>query len=368
MNTPIPVSSHSPSVSYAQISELQNSAKTMGNTPKDLQQAAEHFESVFIDMWLKAAREANQVFANDNFLNTSAMTQHQEMLDHEMAVHMAKSGGIGLAPIIVRQLQGEAGRSEPTPNIAPTGVVKRQLAMLEGADEHMRSGQDNEQYSMAKQSLKPNTASSNEVDVTHNAVSAIPGTEKLQTISVANNTLLNTNEKLLGRRRVAFDSPKSFVEHLLPMVKRVVQPLGLPPLAVLGQAALETGWGKQIIASADNTLSHNLFGMKAPSHGVQLDDQSGKSASAIQVRSKEYISGEWINPIENFRAYPDWSASIEDYANTITQSSRYANAVKSQTDVGDYARALQASGYATDPNYADKIVRVVETITRILEP
>ncbi|MCR9261253.1 MAG: flagellar assembly peptidoglycan hydrolase FlgJ [Pseudomonadaceae bacterium] len=272
---------------YADYNKLPGSVKK--DDPAALQKAAEHFESLFIDMWLKSAREANQVFGKDNFMNSSEMTAHQEMLDHEMAAHLSQQGGIGLAPIIVAQLSGK-----PLP--------------------------------MNPQNTKP--------------------------IAAANLVAEQTDQALQAGRKPAFSTPEEFVRKLKPIVASALADSGLPVNAVLGQAALETGWGRAVIADPQGRLSHNLFGIK----------DHLKSEDSIAIHSKEFEHGRWVNKQDNFRAYPDWTASVKDYVATITQSPRYAHLVEKVDDALAYLSGLQDAGYATDPNYAEKIASLLPRV------
>jgi peptidoglycan hydrolase FlgJ len=272
---------------YADYNKLPGSVKK--DDPAALQKAAEHFESLFIDMWLKSAREANQVFGKDNFMNSSEMTAHQEMLDHEMAAHLSKQGGIGLAPIIVAQLSGK-----PTP--------------------------------MNPQDTRP---------IAGAAPAAVPSEKTVQ-----------------AGRKTAFSSPEEFVQKLKPIVASVLSGSGLPVDAVLGQAALETGWGRAVIADTQGQLSHNLFGIK----------DHAKGEDSVAIHSKEFEHGRWVNKQDNFRAYPDWAASVKDYVSTITQSPRYAHLLEKVDDALSYLSGLQDAGYATDPNYAEKIASLIPRV------
>ncbi|XOV81506.1 MAG: glucosaminidase domain-containing protein [bacterium] len=272
---------------YADYNKLPGTVKK--NDPAALQKAAEHFESLFIDMWLKSARHANQVFAEDNFMNSNEMTAHQEMLDHEMASHLSRQGGVGLAPVIVAQLSGQ-----PMP-------------------------------------LNPQSSTQ--------VAGAAPKTAQL-------------DQRVPPERTSAFSSPEEFVHKLKPVVERVLAGSQLPVEAVLGQAALETGWGQYIITDNKGKLSHNLFGIKDHAQGD----------NSVAVHSREFEHGRWVNKQDHFRAYPDWAASVKDYMDTITQSPRYAHLVEIAKDAMGYLSGLQEAGYATDPDYAAKIAALIPRV------
>ncbi|MFW6093479.1 MAG: rod-binding protein [Pseudomonadota bacterium] len=95
-----------PGMAYNDITSLQR----IGNGEEGLRAAAEQFESMFIGMMLEGMRKANAVFAEGNPLSSPEVNMHQEMLDQQWAVHMAESGGMGLADVIVEQLGGVSHR------------------------------------------------------------------------------------------------------------------------------------------------------------------------------------------------------------------------------------------------------------------
>lgn len=274
-----------------------------GNDPEALQKAAEHFESLFIDMWLKSARKANEAMGAGDFLGGNEMQMRQEMHDNEMAIHMSRNGGIGLASVIVRQLSG--GVTAATGG-APPPVVNRP---------------------------------------------AVPDKIPPQLDESA------APVRPIAHRTSAFPDPESFVATLAPIVQRVAKAAGLPALAMLGQAALETGWGSAVMQSPEGELSHNLFGIKAKTSDVPQ----------VSVPTREFELGRWVERLDAFRAYADWEGSVADYVQLVRESPRYQPVRDAGEDSGSYAKALQASGYATDPNYASKIMDVAERIARMLQ-
>ena len=127
----------------------------------------------------------------------------------------------------------------------------------------------------------------------------------------------------------------------------------MPAHLILGQAALESGWGKREIKMADGSDSHNLFGIKAGK------DWNGKVA---QVTTTEYHNGVASKQVESFRAYDSYAESFHDYAKLLSDNPRYAG-VLGQSDAKVFAQGLQQAGYATDPHYADKLAGVIGSIS-----
>jgi flagellar protein FlgJ len=125
---------------------------------------------------------------------------------------------------------------------------------------------------------------------------------------------------------------------------------GIPARFLLGQAALESGWGKQEIRAADGSQSFNLFGIKAGRNW---------SGPKVQAMTTEYVDGVPRKTMQTFRSYASYAESFKDYASLLQGSRRYA-AVLNQTDSAGFARGLQRAGYATDPQYAEKLTRILE--------
>ncbi len=149
-------------------------------------------------------------------------------------------------------------------------------------------------------------------------------------------------------------SPKgldNFVKSHAPAAQRVARESGIPAHYMLGQAGHETGWGKSEIRGAGGANSFNLFGIKAG---------SGWKGKVAEITTTEYINGEPRKLKAKFRAYDSYEESFRDYARLISQSPRYTQAMQSRSSAHGYAAALQKAGYATDPQYANKLSRSIE--------
>ncbi|MBM0108309.1 flagellar assembly peptidoglycan hydrolase FlgJ [Steroidobacter sp. S1-65] len=148
-------------------------------------------------------------------------------------------------------------------------------------------------------------------------------------------------------------SKEDFVRMMWPHAQRAGSALGVDPSALVAQAALETGWGRAVPTHSSGSSSYNLFGIKA---GTSWE---GATAS---VPTLEFEDGVAVRKVERFRAYASPADSFNDYARLIGNNSRYENARGAGSDVASFASALQAGGYATDPNYAQKIVAVADEV------
>jgi len=146
------------------------------------------------------------------------------------------------------------------------------------------------------------------------------------------------------------NAQQGFVDRMLPFAMQASQASGVPPQLMLGQAALESGWGKREIRMADGSNSFNLFGIKA---------SGGWDGKVAEVMTTEYKNGIAHKQIEKFRAYASYTEAFQDYAGLIGNNPRYANVLRQGGDVAGMAQAMQNAGYATDPDYADKLARVM---------
>ncbi len=142
---------------------------------------------------------------------------------------------------------------------------------------------------------------------------------------------------------------RDFVNTLWPHAEAASQATGIPAQFMVAQAALESGWGKREIRRDDGSPSFNLFGIKAGRNW------SGPVAETVTT---EYVNGVAQKTVEKFRAYSSYAEGFRDYANLLVNNPRYA-AVLEQQDAAGFARGMQQAGYATDPMYADKLMRII---------
>jgi len=146
---------------------------------------------------------------------------------------------------------------------------------------------------------------------------------------------------------------QGFVQRMTPHALQASRETGVPAPLMLGQAALESGWGRREIKLPDGGNSYNLFGIKA------TGNWHGKVA---EVTTTEYQNGIAHKQVEKFRAYGSYAEAFNDYAHLLRDNPRYASVVREGQSAPAAAHALQRAGYATDPNYADKLVKVMNRI------
>lgn len=148
------------------------------------------------------------------------------------------------------------------------------------------------------------------------------------------------------------DAVRSFMDRHSASAQAAADATGIPARFLLAQAGLESGWGRREIRGADGAASNNLFGIKAGRNW---------NGPVVEAMTTEYVDGKAVKTVERFRAYDSPAASFRDYASLIANSPRYAQ-VRDRKDEVAFAYGLQRAGYATDPQYADKLLRVMDGI------
>lgn len=149
------------------------------------------------------------------------------------------------------------------------------------------------------------------------------------------------------------NAQQDFVNRMRPFAMQASQASGVPLQLMLGQAALESGWGKREIRMADGSNSFNLFGIRA---------NGGWNGKVAEVMTTEYRNGVACKQVERFRAYASYAEAFQDYANLIGNDPRYADVLQQGSDAAGMAQAIQKAGYATDPDYADKLASIMSKI------
>ena len=299
---------------------LKNSAKA--GTPAAMKEAATQFEAMFINMMMKSMRDAAPQEGMTDNQQTKTFTT---MLDQQTSQNLAKRG-VGLADVLVRQLSANQ---------------MGQQALAIGAD-----GMGGDAAAGAGR-LTPSL----------NNAAALYGNGAALGVGAAANAVSGTAASkapplpaTTETGRVQAPHVRAFQEKLHEHAHAAEQTTGVPAKFMLGQAALETGWGKRMIRNADGSNSNNLFGIKAGA------SWKGKVATAVTT---EYVNGKPQTKVEKFRAYDSPADSFRDYANMIAKNPRYEKVIGS-SDAATFAQGLQRAGYATDPNYAAKLTRLIK--------
>jgi flagellar protein FlgJ len=151
-------------------------------------------------------------------------------------------------------------------------------------------------------------------------------------------------------------SAAGFVQQHSEAAKAAEAATGIPAAFMIAQSAHETGWGKKEIIGRDGSNSNNLFGIKAGANWT---------GPTVDVMTTEFIGGRAQKVVQKFRAYASHAESFADYAQLMKNSPRYQNVVAAGADAKGFAQGLQRAGYATDPAYAEKLGRVINTTLRL---
>jgi flagellar protein FlgJ len=286
----IPPSARSLALDPRALDRLRTSA---GAAPeKALREAAKQFEVLFVNMLLKSMRDAAP---QDGPLDSDQTRMYTSMLDQQLAQSMA-SRGIGLADIMVRQLSRNAATVSAEKALGSTGAEA--------------------------------------------AGGAAPATDK---------PAAQETSGVAPRSSIASRS-RDFVNRFWPHALEASRETGLPAHFILGQAALESGWGARETRGPDGAPTFNLFNVKA--------GQAWRGASA-EAATTEYVGGAAQKVSAQFRSYGSYAEAFRDYAALLKNNSRYAGVLQSGNDPAQFARELQKAGYATDPDYAAKLTRVI---------
>jgi flagellar protein FlgJ len=305
------------------VNQLRFDAKQ--SSPEALKQAAQQFEAVFMNMLMKSMREAAP---QDGMFDSEQTRMYTSMLDQQLTQRMA-SRGIGLADVMVRQLSTAM-------NVPPVVEGEAQGLPLNAPQE----------------SAYPLRA-----DVPLRGVGPYASQEDSAPLRAETRveSYVPATASPAARSGEAPAHVESFVQRLLPHAQAASATTGIPARFMLGQAALETGWGKAEIRGADGSNSHNLFGIKAGG------SWKGKT---VDIVTTEYVNGKPQKQVEAFRAYDSYADSFRDYANLLRSNARYQSVIAQGRDAAGFAHGLQQAGYATDPAYAQKlmgVIRLVET-------
>lgn len=334
----------------ASLSKLKAKAGEDGDAA--LREVAQQFEQVFMNMMLKSMREANEAFAQDDPFNSSEVQFYQGMLDQQLTLELAGSKGLGLADIIVRQLGGS--------NLSPE-TLKQAMQLpteeVSSIDSRLGQGQTLNEVLMNIASRRVAGHSLNAVDqISERLGEQSAQREQTETGQVAPSAEVEAPVASTGvsASEAIFETPEQFVEQMLPLAEKAAQQLGIEPRVLVAQAALETGWGRSIIRDGQGNSSNNLFNIKAD--GRWKGDR-------MAVQTLEYRDGLPRPERAEFRAYDSLDQSLEDYVGFIRNNPRYESALKAADDPVAYLQALQHAGYATDPEYAEKIERIFSGTT-----
>lgn len=310
----------------SQLDQLRK--RGLSNDESALRAAAQQFEALFMNMLMKSMRQANKVFeTEDNPLSSRDVEFFQDMYDNQLTSELSSQGTLGLADLMVQQLSPTATSNHTPASMLPVNRVP-------GA---VHSTRHAEPDNAAVEFAKPQQP----VTVPYQAATAITGEA-----SNGRSDRLNLSQ---GEWRAS--NPMEFLEQLAPYAQQAAEQAGIAPESVLAQAALETGWGRYVVAHGDGS-SNNLFNIKAD-HRWQ--------GEAAQTRTTEYYDGKPQREQAFFRVYGSVAESFNDYVNFLQSNPRYQQALSVGQQPQQFVEALQQAGYATDPSYASKLQTIMNS-------
>jgi flagellar protein FlgJ len=278
-------------------------------SPATLHAVAEQVEALFLQMMLKSMRDASEA---QGVAESSERGMYEDMFDKQVALTLSQHQDLGFTRLLERQLGGGATRGGATrggataPGAAGTGAT-----------------------APAPTTMIPVGASPRTLAARYAA--SQPAGEAAPPSAA---------------------SASAFIQEILPSIRQAARTLGVHPLGLLAQAALETGWGQRMPRNADGTSSLNLFGVKAG------EEWSGARAVADTV---EFSGGIAQPKRSTFRAYGSIEESVGDFARLLASSPRYRAALQSGASAAGYVAGIAQTGYATDPGYANKLNQILNS-------
>jgi flagellar protein FlgJ len=330
----VPLVDSSQLAAAGNLSALKQAAGN-GN-PQALREAARQFESLFTSMMLKSMRQAS---FKDPIFGSDQADLYQEMYDDQVAAEMSKGKGLGLADMLVRQLRGGGiGGGSTSSASSASSAGKAPAGTGVGT-------------ATAGTTANTGTTASPAGGATANTASTASATASPTASATASTGTTATAACPTAAQQT------EFANALWPQAQQAAQQLGVSPVTLLAQAALETDWGRKVPQGAAGGTSNNLFGIKA---------SAGWSGSSVVSSTQEYSGGVASTVKAPFRSYDSMSQCFQDYVDLLKSSPRYAAALGTGGDTQAFGSALQQGGYATDPAYASKLTAVAGTLTRAL--
>ncbi|MDH3219688.1 MAG: flagellar assembly peptidoglycan hydrolase FlgJ [Gammaproteobacteria bacterium] len=289
------------------------------------QAVARQFEGLLVQQMLAAMRSASSI---DTGQQSSYLEFYQEMYDKQLAQTIAGQDRLGVAKMIMQQIpvRGDGATSTTIEPVLETPLIAS--PMVPGG---------------------ATTPAAPDVDKTGSFGPAVPiASGGALAYRVIDNDFAEINR--IEKADSRWQRPDLFVADIWPQARAYAQNLGVSAELLVAQAALETGWGRHMMKFDDGRSSYNLFGIKA---GPEWP------GSSLSRTSLEYRDGTLQNQVSRFRAYASPAQSLADYVDFIQSSPRYREALDAKGNDEAYIRAIHDAGYATDPQYADKVIGIL---------
>ncbi len=308
---------------YTDLSGLQQ-LKAEGDKDAAIKKIAQQFESLFINMMMKNMRSANAVFEEDSLFNSKDSQLFRDMYDNQLSLTISHGKGIGIADAFYQQMTRS---HEQVKGVQGTGNIGK---TLDARFENMALEK--------KDSLKESLISPS---------STVDGKSANKPTKVA-----------------VADSPIEYIEKLIPYAKKAAEKLGVDKFMLIAQSALETGWGKYVLSDEKGGPSLNLFNIKS---------QGASKEASVVHDTLEFKQGVMQKEKAHFKVYDSFAESFSDFVDFIQTNARYKDAQNIQAESGlqsgseAFIRAIHKAGYATDPDYSDKVLRVYDQVKSLVK-
>ena len=291
---------------------------------EDKQGILEQFEALFLQQMLKSMRTSS---LGEGLLQSEQSEFFRDMYDQQLAADIAQNRLLGISDLISRDL----------------GLSKIN---------NDKQTDQNTGFNITNIERIPSYATATSKSVLDTQIQ--PDNALLKTIENPSANLvkkfdldaLNVNDQA---PIFAPETPQEFVDHVSQFAEQAAQKLGVSSDVLVAIAALETGWGKHTPNDGYKS-SNNYFGIKADARwqGDQVNSQT-----------LEFVDGVFNKQTESFRAYSDLRESFNDFAEFILGNDRYAKALEFAKDASQFLAEIQKAGYATDPEYTNKVLNVL---------
>jgi peptidoglycan hydrolase FlgJ len=311
---------------FSGLAKLKTQARK--DSPEALKEVAKQFEAIFLSNVLKGMRAAKLA---DGIMDNDQSKFYNDMYDQQLAVHLSGKPGVGLADLIVKQLSHDQPDNE---KIGTEDYLNRSAGTTKTISQYPDT--------VGKQA-NSKVDSRIDTDATGSRIIINAYTQDSSPLNEMTEIPLKDNHAL------PIQSAEDFVRQLHPYAEQAAKELGVEPKVLLAQAALETGWGRSLIKNSNGSNSFNLFNIKADKAW------QGKQAQAPVLEFDQGIAKK-VNA--GFRSYASFQESFQDYVAFIKNNPRYEDALKQVGNGERYLHELQRAGYATDPNYANKVMSI----------
>ncbi|QLA68109.1 flagellar assembly peptidoglycan hydrolase FlgJ [Enterobacter pasteurii] len=271
------------------------------NSSTGLRAAARQMEGLFVQMMLKSMRDAS---FKGGLFDSEQSKMFTSLYDQQLAQNIAENGKLGFADLMIQQMTGEKPVHSSEQHTQPVPLT-----------------------------ISPEVFKSTPSERAPSAISSLM-------------------EDVAARYSTATGDNSGFIARLLAPAVAVARKSGIPHQLILAQAALESGWGKEEIRTRNGRPSHNLFGIKA------TNDWQGETT---EVTTTEYVKGIPHKMKQPFKVYDSYTDALMDYASLLINNPRYRNVLHSVSPEMA-AKALLNAGYATDPDYAKKLINIIRQI------